>query len=1042
MKKQLQSLLVLMLIACSVMAQNRTITGTVTDGKGHSISNVTVKGKGVTTATTTDLNGKYTISLPKSVTSIEFALLGYVNQSITIGTTSTINVILLEKTDELAEVMVIGYGTVKRENFTGAASVVASKNFENRPNTSLQKALQGAAAGVMVNSVSGQPGAATQIRVRGTGSISASAEPLYVIDGIAVSPSGSDLTSVAQTADLLSSLNPNDIENVTILKDASAAAIYGSRASNGVVLITTKQGKAGTTKFTASVTGGFSSQAVDKHDVLSAPAYFKLYFDAFYAQRIAAGLAPVDAAKAANDLMINSLTQLRGGVRYNNPFNTLTPFVAGGELAPGATLLYDTDWRDEVLRTGITKDVNVSASGGSEKLKYYVSGGYFNQKGIVIGSDFRRFSGKFNLSNKVNSFFSFGINNTLANTMQNTPAGGGGAANPVRFADMTANIYSVYLRDAAGNPVLDLKGKPIYNYVNPVSPDFNPLGLTELDQYLTKVTRITTSPYAEIKFLKSFTAKSTVSLDYSAIRENQFYNMEHGDGVAPKGRGYRYSKEDITTTFINTLTYDRAFGLHHINVLAGQEAYKNRYDNINTMATGYGFPGQTELTAASTPAAASSSFTEARFNSYFSRLNYDFANKYMLSGSFRRDGFSAFGANNKWGNFWSIGGAWKMSEENFMKDVKWINELKLRASYGVRGNNSIGRYAALGLFGFGWKYEGAAGMIYSQLANPDLSWEKNKTTEFALEFTVLDRRLSGEVSYFRIINDGLLFDKPISRTTGFTSLTTNLAALQNTGIEFTLNANPLRSANLNWNISLNISRIRNKINALTQPEVVSGSKMFRVGEDMNQWYLQEYAGIDQTDGRPMWYMDDANGNKVTTKDYAKAKQYTGLGSSLPKFTGGLNNTFNYKDFDLSVFTYFSVGGKIYDNLYAALMHNGKSAGQQMSIDVLNAWSTSNPTSTTPRFLPRANTDQSNSASSRFLFDGSYLRIKNITLGYTLKREWATKAKLANVRLFLMAENPFTWAKHKGMDPEASVGGTSNNDIPNIKTFSAGLTVGF
>ncbi|MDQ1141545.1 SusC/RagA family TonB-linked outer membrane protein [Pedobacter agri] len=1038
MRKLLQSLFVLMFIAFSALAQDRTVTGTVTSSEdGLPLPGVTVKITGQTGGAITNATGVFTVSVNSSAKALEFSALGFVSQTRILTAASTYSVVLTASTNELNDVIVVAYGTVKKESFTGAASVVESKNFADRPNTSFQKSLQGAAAGVQVSSVSGQPGAATQVRVRGVGSISAGSTPLYVIDGIAVTSSGTDLTSVAQTADVLSSLNPNDIESVTILKDAAATAVYGSRAANGVVLITTKQGKAGATKFNASVTGGYSYQAVKKHEVLNAQEYYKLYFDSYYAQRIAAGLTPDAAAVAAN-----TLTRTRLSV---NPFNTPNPFVAGGALAPGAALFYDTDWRDEVLRRGQTKDVNVSASGGTEKLKYYVSGGYFDQKGIVIGSDFKRYSGKFNLSNQVNDFFSFGINNTLASSTQNTPPGAGGGANPVRFADIISNIYSLYVRDANGNPVPDANGNPTYSYVNPVSPDFNPVGLNELDTYLTKITRITTSPYAQVKFLNGFTARSTVSLDYSAVRENQFYNLLHGNGVGVKGRGYRYSKEDITTTFINTLTYNKSIDKHNFDILLGQEAYRNKYDQITAMATGYGFAGQTELVSASTPGTASSFYTEARLESYFSRANYDYDNKYYLSGSYRRDGFSAFGPDKKFGNFWSVGGAWRINKENFMQNVKFVDDLKLRASYGVTGNNDISRYAAQGLYSLANAYEGLAGMSYTQLANDELAWERSKALEFGLEFAVLDRRLSGEISYFEKKSDGLLFAKPLSRTTGFSTINTNLAEMNNTGIELALNATPIRTDNFNWNIAFNITKIKNKVISSTQDEVVDpndGTKLLKVGQDRYQWYLREYAGIDQADGRPMWYRDDASGNKVTTKVYAEAKQYTGLGSALPKYYGGFNNTLSYKEFDLSVFTYFSLGGKVYDALYAALMHNGISPGQQMSKDVLNAWSPTNTTSTTPRFLPASNTDLSNSSSSRFLYDGSYMRVKNITLGYTLKKEWASKVKLSTARLFVMAENPFTYAAHKGFDPEATIAGTSNNDIPNIKTFSIGLTAGF
>ncbi|TKC12739.1 TonB-dependent receptor [Pedobacter polaris] len=1040
MKKILQSLLIFALLFSVAFAQNRTITGTVIDKAGLPVPGVTVKSKGSNAVTSTSANGNFSISVPSSVTIIEFSSLGYVSQSLAIGSTNVVNVALEDSTNDLQEVMVVAYGAVKKESFVGSASTVGAKNFESRPTPSFQKSLQGAAPGIQVSSASGQPGGGTQVRVRGIGSLTQTPNPLYVIDGVPISSTasntagGGDLTSVAATADFLATMNPNDIESVTVLKDASASAIYGSRAANGVILITTKQGKAGITKFSATISGGYSSQAVDKHDVLTAEEYYRLYFNSYYATAIAGGATPAAAATTANTNTRNKLVV--------NPFNTLNPFVGGGTLAPGAALFYDTDWRDAVLRKGITKDANVSASGGTEKLRYYASGGYFDQKGIVIGSDFKRFTGKFNLSNEVNKFLSFGINNTIGNSVQNTPAGAGGAANPVRFADATANIYSLYVRDANGNPTFNASGLPNYSYINPVTPDYNPVGLNDLNQYLSKTIRITSNPYIQVKFLKNFTAKSLVSLDYTTIRENQFYNIEHGDGVAVKGRAYRYSKEDITTTYINTLAYDKSIGQHSVNVLLGQEAFKNRYDSFAAERTGFSIAGQQELGNASLPGSGTtSSVTEERFSSFFSRLNYDYADKYYLSGTFRRDGSSVFGPDNKYGNFWSIGAAWRISQEKFMSNLTFINELKLRASMGTTGNNNIGRYAAQGLYSLTGAYEGAGAAIYSQLANDVLQWEKSKTTDVGLEFSILNRRINGEVAYYKRQSDGLLFAQPLSRMTGFANLPTNLAGINNTGVEVTLGGTPIVTSDFNWNISFNVSTNNNKIKKLTSAEVADGQYMLKVGGDRYAWYLREYAGIDQTDGRAMWYMDDANGNKVTTKTLANAKFYTNHGTALPDFFGGITNTLTYKQFDFSAFTYFSYGGKVYDALEQTLTHNGISVGTQLSREVLNAWSPTNTSSTIPRFMP-VNTDLSNSASSRYLHDGSYLRVKNITLGYTLKKDWAAKAKLGNARIYIMAENPFTLAKHKGLDPEQAINGTSNNEIPNIKTLSVGLNIGF
>jgi TonB-linked SusC/RagA family outer membrane protein len=1041
MKKILQSLLVFALLFSVAFAQNRTVTGTVTDKTGLPVPGVTVKGRGSNAVTATSSEGKFSLSLPASVTVIEFSSLGYANQSKTIGANNVVNALLEDSSNDLQEVMVVAYGSVKKESFVGSASVVGAKNFESRPSVSFQKSLQGAAAGVQVTSASGQPGAATQVRVRGIGSLTQTPNPLYVVDGVPISSTGintaggGDLTSVAATADFLSTLNQNDIESVTILKDASSAAIYGSRAANGVVLITTKQGKAGITRFNASISGGFSSQAYDKHDVLSAEEYYRVYFNSYYATRIAAGDSPALATTTANNSTRTRLTQ--------NPFNTTQPFAAGGVLAPGAALLYDTDWRDEVLRKGVTQDATVSASGGTEKLKYYVSGGYFKQRGIVIASDFERFTGKFNISNDVTKFFSFGLNTTMARSIQNTPAGGTGGANPVRFADATANIYSLYVRDASGNPTVDAAGNPIYNYVNPVTPDFNPVGLSKLNEYLSKTTRLTSSPYLQAKFLNGFTAKALVSLDYTGIRENQFYNLEHGDGVGVKGRAYRYAKEDVLTTYINTLTYDKSVGKHSFNVLLGQEAFKNRFDSMAAERTGFSFAGQTELGNASTPGSGTtSSVTEERFSSYFSRLNYDYENKYFLSASFRRDGSSVFGPDNKYGNFWSIGGAWRISQEKFMSGLTFFNELKLRASYGTTGNNNIGgRYAYQGTYSTTGAYEGQGASIYNQLENTTLQWEKNKTTDIGLEFSILKRRINGEVAYYKKQSDGLLFAQPLSRLTGFGTLNTNLAEVNNSGVEVMLGGTPVVTSSFNWNVSVNFATNNNVIKKLTQDQVTDGSYNLRVGKDRYSWNLREWAGIDPTDGRPQWFMDDANGNKVPTKTYANAKVYDTHGSSLPEFFGGFNNTLTYKQFDFSVFTYFSYGGLVYDALEQTLTHSGISPGTQLSREVLNAWSPTNTSSTIPRFLP-VNTDQSNGTSSRYLHDGSYIRVKNITLGYALKKEWAAKARLANARLFITAENPFTLARHKGMDPEQAINGTSSNEIPNIKTFAVGLNIGF
>ena len=1035
-QKLLLIFMVTVLSYFNAFAQNKTITGKVVDADdGLPLPGVSIKLKGTTQVTQTTGQGTFSISVPQNAEALVLSYVGYTEQEVKI-TGQTLTIRLVSSAKNLQDVMIIGYGTIKKENFTGSAAVVKDDVFKDRPVTSFEKALQGAAAGVQVTSVSGQPGATSTVRIRGVGSFSASSTPLYVVDGIAIT--NGDLSSVAQTSDVLSSINPNDIASVTVLKDATAAAIYGSRAANGVVLITTKQGKAGQTKLNLSSSTGYSYQAVDKHEVMDATQYYKTYWDVYYAQRLAAGLTPDAAATAANGLTNGKLVV--------NPYNTANPYAANGVLANGASLLYDTDWRDEVLRRGVTKNIDLSASGGNDKTKFFVSGGYFEQNGIVIRSDFKRYSGKFNFNSDVTDFLKIGINNSLTRTEQNTPAGSTGSDNPVNFADQTANIYPLYVRDANGNVVLDATGNPVYNYINPVTPDFNPVGLSKLNEYNTITNRVITSPYAEVRFLKDFVAKSMVGVDYINNRERQFYNMEHGDGVSVKGRAYRYSKEDVTVTFQNTLTYNKTFNQHNFDVLLGQEAYRSKRDFNYSQVTGFPFPGTNEQIAASTPSTVQSYYTQQRFASYFSRLQYNYAGKYYLSGSLRRDGSSVFGNDNKYGTFYSVGGGWRIGRENFLKDVSWIDELKLRASYGTSGNDRIDRYAAQGLYGLGKNYEGQSGINYVQLENVNLKWEQNSTLDIGLEFALFKGKVSGEVSYYKRGSKGLLFDQPLSRLTGFDNLTTNLASMDNYGVEVLLNGNPVKTKDFDWNISFNITSNKNKINAMTQNEVIDGTKRWKVGADRYQWYLRDYAGVDPADGRPMWYTDEivngqATGNRITTKTWSTATRYDGLGSSLPKFTGGFNNTFRYREFDLSVFTYFSTGAKIYDTLYGNLMHSGGSVGKQLSIDNYNSWQKPGDITDVPRFVIN-NTDLGNNQSTRFLYDGSFMRVKNITLGYSLKKNWLETIHLSNVRVYLMAENPFTWAKHKGMDPESALTGLTDNDIPNVKTFTLGLNVGF
>jgi TonB-linked SusC/RagA family outer membrane protein len=1029
MKKNLFSMLVLCLIGLqSVLAQGREISGIVTSADdGLSIPGVSVIIKGTTIGTTTDFDGKYTISVSEEGQILVYSFVGMKTTELP-ANTDVINLVMESESIGMDEVMVVAYGTAKKSSFTGSASTVKGEELIKTATTSFESALQGNTAGVQVINTSGQPGAAATVRIRGIGSINGVASPLYVIDGVAVN--SENYSAVAgdgygTSSSPLSSLNPADIQNITVLKDASASALYGSRAANGVVLITTKQGLSGKTKVNFSAKYGYSDMAVDQHSLMNAGQYYKTFFD-YYNDGTNAEAA--NASTIANFSTDNAVI---------NPYNMDNPYRADGTLDPDAKLLYDTDWRDEVYRVAKTQEYNVSATGGNDKTKFYMSAGYLNQEGIAVGSDFERISTKLNVTNDVTDFLKVGMNNSISVSEQNTPPGAGGGASPVRFADYVSSVYPLYTwKDGAQTSD--------YNYENGVQLDFNPVALGQLDTYVSKTFRVLTSAFAEIKFLNDFSFKSQVSYDRTSMKESLYYNPIHGNGSSVNGRGDRYDITETTKAVTNTLNWNKTFNEDHtIGFLLGQEATESKYEFLEAEATDFVFPGTQELVATASPVTALSYFREKALSSYFSRLNYDYKGKYYASASFRRDGSSVFGPENRWGNFWSIAGSWRVSQEDFMSNLSWVDDFKLRASYGINGSDAVAiydRYASLALFDFGANYAGNAGIALSQLANPDLKWEKLTAWDVAAEFRIFNR-VSGAIVLYNKTSDGLLYDQKLSFTTGLPTVKTNIAEIKNTGIEIELSSENMRTDDFSWTTDLNFSANKNEITSLPVEKEISGSKIWEEGGDKYQFYIQKFAGVDAADGSPMWYVEDAATKEVTTtKDYSIATKFRS-GSALPDFTGGLNNSFTYKGFDLSFMLYFSVGGKILDYTERDLMHMGAKPGTQLSTEVINgAWKNPGDITDIPRFEVN-NSFNFHKTSTRFLHDNSFVRLRNITLGYEIPKNLLTRYNVSSLRVYVQGANLLTWQQHKGIDPEQSVSGTTNNNMPNIKTVSFGVKLG-
>lgn len=611
----------------------------------------------------------------------------------------SLRVILKSDSEILDEVTVIAYGTAKKNSLTGSVATIKSSDMEKLPVTSFEKALQGLSPGLQIASVSGQPGSSTQVRIRGIGSMSASSTPLYVIDGVAIE--AANLSEVANTskygtsANPLSNLNPNDIESITILKDASAASLYGSRAANGVILITTKQGKKGQAKVSFKAQMSSSKLPSGGYDLMNASEHYALYYGGFYNNNIAKGMSSEEASAAAN-----KSTQSMYG---RNPYNVANPLDASGDLTSGAQLMIDTDWLDEVFRTGMSQEYDISVNGGNEKSKYFISMGYMNQEGIVIGSDFERYSGRTNVSTEIKPWFSMGINSTFSLAKQNTPVGGGGGASPLTNGIFLPNAVPVYDLDENFQMQYDENGKPLYNFKNPIFQDMNVISFAQTDKYATNTYRVLVNPYVDFNFY-GVHWKTSLSYDYINLDETQWYNAEHGNGKAAQGRLYKYAIWNNTFGLTSTLNYN--FNIkedHHFSVLAGYEIYNKEYKRTYAQGTKFPIGGLTELNVAATPQEVGSVTDKERMLSYFGRLNYDYQNKYFASFSIRSDGSSRFAPGHRYGTFWSVGLNWRVSEENFMKYITWIDDLKLRASYGTSGNKTSDY-----LYGYQAFYEGGA----------------------------------------------------------------------------------------------------------------------------------------------------------------------------------------------------------------------------------------------------------------------------------------------------------------------------------------------
>ncbi|WP_321280377.1 TonB-dependent receptor [Marinifilum fragile] len=1035
MKKSLVSMLILFFIGLqSILAQSREVTGVVTSAEdGLSIPGVSVIVKGTTIGTSTDFDGKYSINVPDGENVLVFSFVGMTTQELTV-TSSTLNVAMENESIGVEEVMVVAYGTAKKSTFTGSAAVVKKEALENLQVSSVTKALQGNAPGVQVISSSGQPGENPTIRIRGTGSINASSSPLYVVDG-------------APFDGNISSINPDDIETMTVLKDAAAASLYGSRAANGVVIIKTKSGKSGKTKISFKLQHGFSTRAVEGYDFVRGDEYYKLYWEGLRNGAISdpksmAGYASAEAY--ATDNVVKQLVY--------NPFNVDKPIGLDGQIVDGAKLLYNADWQDALSQTAKRTDAGLSVSGGNEKTQFFLSGGYLKDEGIALESDFERFSSRVSVTTKAKEWLKTGISANMSRTEQNAPTSSGNSyRNIFLFENVPASIYPVYERDSEGNIVYE-NGKKKFDYGKDrpmgAADNSNPVASTTMDIIKNTRTSVGMNAFAEAKFLEDFTFKTNLRSDYYVRSYEAYYNSEFGDGAGYNGRSSKRKYETYSWTFTNTLNWNKTFNEDHtFGVLLGTEAYSYNYQSLEGQKTQFPFNGVTELAVGAQVSDLTSGTYDHRIVGYFSQFNYDFRNRYYVSASYRRDGSTKFHKDSRWGSFWSVSGSWRIDQENFLNDVDWLSSLKIRGSYGTSGNDGIldaGGYTDyfpyLGLYETGYNDLANAGIILASLPNYDLKWESNAQANIAIEFGFLDQRINGSIELYERKSKDLLFARPMALSTGFTSVNENIGDVKNTGIEFVINTVNIDNDDFHWETSFNIAANKNEVTKLPQEEIEFTYKKYKAGKSIYDFFIRDYAGVDPLDGAAMWYTMNDEGEKVTTKDYDSADKFY-VGSAEPDFIGGITNNFRYKNFDLSFMFNFSVGGKVYDGSYAGLMHAGTNVGKQMHKDMLNRWQKEGDVTDVPR-LDNSDGTNYNAVSTRFLYDNDYLRLRNITLGYTLPNSLLEKVNLSRARVYVQADNLFTFVKHEGMDPEQSTSGVTDNRYPALKTVSFGVKVDF
>lgn len=994
--------------------QRETISGVIIDANTQeTIVGASIMLKGSSQGTVTDIDGKFSLSVNKLPVTLVVSYVGYQKKEVKVSSfDGGLTISLTEDTQMMDEVIVTGYGTFKKSAYAGSAANVKADKIADVPSVSFQDMLQGNATGVQFTSASGQPGASSSINIRGMGSINAANTPLYVIDGVPMISGNISSLDSDSGLDIMSTINTNDIQSITVIKDAAAASLYGSRAANGVIIITTKQGQQGKPKVSLQADWGFSDFAMEYRPVMSGQQRRDYIYNGLYAGALRDGESEEDA-KAYADEKID-------------------------DYAPVPWCGF-VDWDDVLFKKGSHQQYEASLSGGTDKFKYYSSLSYLKQEGITQRSGLERLSGRLNVDYKATNKLTLGANILFSSVNQDVYSEGFSYTSPF-YSSRSAVTPSdpVYNEDGTWNRALIRIG------------DRNPALANEYDSQREYVTRTFNTVYGQYEFIKDLKFKSTFSYDYITTKGKDWADPRTSNGDDINGGMSKKFYERRKMMWGNQLTYKHTIAnVHHLDELLGYEIDDQYRDYLSGYATNFATPDKNDISNGKKTESVGGSNNCTRMVSYIGRVNYDYDNKYFLGLSYRVDGSSRLQRSHRWGNFWSVSGAWRIIEEDFMKPVSdWLTDLKLRASYGVNGTLPSDYYGYMALSSLSDGYNEQPAIIISQLANDNLKWETNYNLNLGLDFSLFNR-VNVTLEYYLRNTKNLLMDSPVSMTTGFSSYLMNVGQLRNQGVELEINSTNFKTKDFEWKTTFNLSHNTNKVVNLDgdQTEIVSGTQIHKIGHSYRTFYMIEFAGINPENGNPQFYkndlLEDGSYSKEITEKASEAKSIMLDKHAEPNITGGLYNSFRYKWFDLSFLFNYQFGGWSYDTWAQKTEHGGYDLEANIPTYYADSWKKPGDVTKYELFYEKSSSVAMHKiTNSRRLHSTDFLRLKTFTLGFTLPKQWLSSVGLSNARIYMSANNLWTWAAWDYYDPESVVNGSATQATPPLKTVTFGLNVNF